>query len=973
MDKYEFKVRIEEIDKLMDLGEYFEAAKLADEIKWQRVKSVSTLLRIAELYRLNKRFDACRDILLMAYDRNPSNKSVVYGLCEIALELGEVVESIEYFKEYAQLAPKDNGVYILKYKIYEAQNIGFEERIDILEQLKKKDRIEEWEYELAYLYHRAGFATKCVEECDEITVWFGDGPYVIKAMELKMLHEPLSPKQQEKYDRRNEAKIEEAVKANLERGENIGEELDFKVKTIDMSNKFNTINLQAELAENVKEYLDDTNPLAANQFNTDIDMEEINVGAIEEDDSATRVLDMPVDEAMARLVPPTPTVRIDEEMTEEVIEESEVTAIDEEFAVEETANEDAPAEADIIDESEIFVPNETVGNQPSPVFGGVDPNKEVYHGTIPADVNEIFFADKTQDIRWAIPAPEPAQGEVTPEMEAFRESFAETINERENSRNIEEIHFEDEESVKTEFGEVPVEAPEEVPVVEGDGRFDRYLSQESDGQITMAGVDEVEAPVEKQITGQLSLSDILTSWEETKRANKEKMEEQVRQRVLAQTGQMFSDFDMSTAQGILASLEAGKVLDDSDKITEELLEGVTKVGKVIKPEEVVVNAAEDVISAGAAAESVAVENVVAESLAAESVTAEGIAATETAAVLEQNPSLADEKFYGAVTDVIPGAIWNEVKQYDENKVQDAYANADIPEVEEFVNVEEAAAPVDGQAVVPENTINSEAYTEADESVQENVEEEIVKRSISKEARKLFAQFLYSKKMKAQIIDTMDRISLAAYAGNVIITSESLENGVRLAKAIIKYAQSSDGNFSGAVAKIGADHLNHKDVGATLDKLLNGALIIENAADLDAETVSSLLLVLNQEERGIIVFFVDKKVRMRRFIETFGQLKEVFTARIDIVPMNVDALVDYGVKYALKEGYAIDDMALLAFYKKVSDLQVGNHSVSTGEVKSIIDGAISNGKKKGLGSIARSLSGKKYDDDDHIILREKDFR
>lgn len=965
LDKYEFKVRIEEIDKLMELGEYFEAARLADEIKWQRVKSVSTLLRIAELYKLNKRFDACRDILLMAYDRNPANKNVVYGLCDISLELGEVVESIEYFKEYAQLAPKDNGVYILKYKIYEAQNIGFEERIEILEQLKKKDRIEEWEYELAYLYHRAGFATKCVEECDEITVWFGDGPYVIKAMELKMLHEPLNPKQQEKYDRRNDAKIEEAAKANLERGEVGGEDLDFKVKTIDMSNKFNTINLQAELAENVKDYLDDTNPLAQNKFNTDVDMEEINVGGIEEDDSATKVLDMSVDEAMARLVPPTPTT----------------TFVQEDLVEVNAADMPAEEQSEVYDENgmpvqeeEIFVPDESVGNQPSPVLGGVDPYKEVYHGTIPADVNEIFFADKTQDIRWELPAPEVADGSVTPEMEAFRETFSEAMTEKENSRNIEEIHFEDD--------------SEEPEVVMGDGKFDRYLSQESDGQIIMAGVDDVEQPVEKQITGQLNINDILSSWEETKRANKEKMEEQVRQRVLQQTGQMFTDFDMSTAQGILASIEAGKILDDSDAVTEELLEGISKVSKVIKPaEEAVVTAAAEgtalgVLEAVAAEESVAAaeaevaaEGIVAGAQAVETVADVAEAAQEAVeetanAASMKNPSLADEKFYGEVTDILPGAIWKEVEQYDETK--DVEEDVDSEETTEEVASEESETTP--EALSEETSDGGEAEENSDdsESSDDNVEE-TVKRNISKEARKLFAPFLYSKKMKAQIIDTMDKISLAAYAGNVIVTSNSQESGVKLSKAIIKYAQSADPNFSGAIAKISAEHFNQKDVSATLDKLQNGALIIEDACDMDDVTVAALLLVLNQEERGIIVFLIDTKVRMRKFIETHPKIQDFFHARIDIVPMNVDALVDYGVKYAMKEGFSIDDMALLAFYKKVSDLQVGNHNVSVGEVKEIIDNAIKSGKKKGLGSVARSLSGKRFDDDDRIILREKDFR
>ena len=163
MDKYEFKLRSEEIDKLMEHEKYADAVRLADTIDWKRVKSTTTLAKIAELYKLNKRYEDCYEILTLAYDRNPNNRNVVYSLCEICLQLGDIVEAIEYFKAYAALAPKDPGVYTLRYRIYEAQNVGYEERIELLEELKKQDRIEEWVYELAYLYHRAGFATKCVE------------------------------------------------------------------------------------------------------------------------------------------------------------------------------------------------------------------------------------------------------------------------------------------------------------------------------------------------------------------------------------------------------------------------------------------------------------------------------------------------------------------------------------------------------------------------------------------------------------------------------------------------------------------------------------------------------------------------------------------------------------------------------------------------------------------------------------------
>ena len=200
MDKYEYKVRSEEISKLIDKEKYAEAVKIADTIDWRRVKSAAMLLKIAALYRISRRNEDSREMLMLAYERYPTNRSVVYSLCELSIELDDVVAAIEYYKQFVKLAPKDNGVYTLRYRILETQEASLEERIEILEELKKKDYQEEWAYELAYLYHRVGLSTKCVEECDDIILWFGDGPYVMKAMELKAKHVPLTPMQQQNYD-----------------------------------------------------------------------------------------------------------------------------------------------------------------------------------------------------------------------------------------------------------------------------------------------------------------------------------------------------------------------------------------------------------------------------------------------------------------------------------------------------------------------------------------------------------------------------------------------------------------------------------------------------------------------------------------------------------------------------------------------------------------------------------------------------
>lgn len=957
MDKYEFKLRSEEIDKLMEQQKYADAVRLADTIDWRRVKSASTLAKIAELYKLNKRFEECRDILEMAYDRNPGNRNVVYALCEISLEFGDIVEAIEYFKEYAKLAPRDTGVYVLRYRIYEAQNVGYEDRIELLEELKKKDRIEEWEYELAYLYHRAGFATKCVEECDELILWFGEGPYVIKAMELKMLHEPLTPSQQEKYDKRNEEKIQVAAQAAMER--NTGEmdlDDDFRVKTIDMS-KFNTMNLQAELAENLKEYIND-------------------------------------------------------------------------------------------------------GPEPIQPVGMNREDQQVYHNTIPADAQEIFFADQTADMRYQIPTPVSA-AEATPEMEAFKESFSqeyvgteppqsmgqliEDLGEgdtqeippikevaepkeaavvngetaRVHTRDVQEIRFDD------ETGELPVvdeqmvaEATQE-NIIEhrNTGAYERLLAQEKDGQISLA-VPPEEKVVEKQITGQLNIQDILADWEKMKKEREQKMQEEVRQKVLQQTGQIFTQFDVSSKTGILASLEDPSILDTLEApVSETVMKGLENHAKqVILPstgnEEIVVEesaeeiteevapieetpvveeltdelveaaaeeipAAEETIvsqftgelstTAGVVSAAVATEALVTEAVVAEGIVAEAeMAATEmmateaTAEVISEateinsdvqevsNFATAGEgNFYGSVTEAIPGGIWKEV--------------------DGVVEEESEVAPVQEEEPVEEYNMQ-----EQDDVVAEDEQEAVEHKDLTEEEKELFQPFLYSKKMKKQILDTLEKISLAAYVGNVVITADSSETALKLAKLIVSYIRMCDDNFSGNVAKIDAEKLNKKDLSNVFAKLVNGALLVEGAGKLSSQTMRSLLQELNQESTGIIVILMDKKRAMDTLMGRAAVIGEFFNARVDILSMNVDMLVNYGIRYVNEKGYSVDDMGRLALYKRVSEMQAGNHTVTIAEVKEIMDDAMHHANKGGLSKMASIIMRKRYDENDMIILKEKDF-
>ncbi len=984
MDKYEFKLRSEEIDKLMENQKYADAVRLADTIDWKRVKSTTTLCKIAELYKLNRRFEDCYEILGLAYDRNPNNRNVVYGLCEICLETGDIVEAIEYFKEFANMAPRDAGVYTLRYRIYEAQNVGYEERIELLEEFRKKHLVEEeWEYELAYLYHRAGFATKCVEACDEMIIRYGRGPFVIKAMELKMLHEPLSPEQQEKYDQRNEEKIQIAAQAARER--NTGEmdlDDDFRVKTIDMS-KFNTMNLQAELAENLKEYIDDE-------------------------------------------------------------------------------------------------------PQPVHVMGENREDQQVYHNTIPADAQEVFFADQTADIRFQIPTPQNA-AEATPEMEAFKENFAqeyvgteppqsmgmlvEELDEgtqeipveavvgtvpsapvingdtaRVQTRNVQEIHFDGEGETIAE--EIPgqqsfISNTQRIAAVTGNtGAYERLLAQEMDGQISLANLQE-EKVVEKQITGQLNIQDIIADWEKMKKEREQKMQEEVRQKVLEQTGQIFTQFDVDSKTGILASLEDPSVLDQLEEpVSDTVMKGLenhakqvimpftheeeaanvpgevaeetmAKETEVLQPEieevpveeadviealsgeedtpgesteevHVVEELTEDLIET--AAEEIPVasativsqftgeltnvagatdtiifaesevedinEAVMAEELLAEENTTEEIITEETSVLQDEKTeeasmfaSVGEGNFYGSVTAAIPGSIWKEV---------DGVIAEETEEVQE-------EAPVEEYNMQEQDDVTSE-------------EEQVITghKDLTEEEKDLFKPFLYSKKMKSQILDTLEKISLAAYVGNVVITADSHETSLKLAKLIVSYVRMCDDNFSGNVAKIDAEKLNTKDMSNVFGKLVNGALLVENAGKINSQTMRSLLQELNQEATGIIVILMDKKRAMDTLMGRGAVIGEFFNARVDILSMNVDMLVNYGMRYVNEQGYCVDDMGRLALYKRVSEMQAGNHTVTIAEVKEIMDEAVRKANRGSLGKVASIIMRKRYDENDKIILKEKDF-
>lgn len=937
MDKSEYKLRAEEIKDLISRGEYAQAAEIADTIDWRRVKSVMMLCTISDLYKINRRYEDARDMLLLAYERRPGGRTICYSLCELSIKMEEYVQAIEYYKEFVQVAPKDSGRYILQYKLYEAQDVSLEERISVLEELKKRDYREKWAYELAYLYHRVGLAARCVEECDELILWFGEGKYVIKAMELKMLHQPLTPEQQEKYDHRFDAPgsfipSQNSVQDNgysANQGYDQGYAQDGSYDqgqgydqnyTQDYSQDGNYDQSQGH----AQDYPQDGNYDQNQGY-----VQEDNYDRVSGDTQVYESMQQPAQETSAQPEQDDFDIHVktmDVGQYNTINLQAELAAGLREVLGEEPKEDTAKATADSITRS-IVAPmmDSDTESLDYPEIAEVseddlEPETEQIEGS------EVFFGEtgeigdlsqvpevETEEILPEEPASLKKQ-DVVPELsEAEPKAPVETESKPENP--AEEIHEMHEVTV-------PVEPPKELANV---------LAQESDGQISLV-MPEAES-IEKQITGQMNIEDILAEWERKKKENLEKREEEVRQHVLQQTGAMFTEFEQAVRDGLLEKLEKEKAAD-ADVVTD------TDEVEELEPEP----ADADIVDTEEVKELEEVEELEEEPAVAEYEEEPATEEPEAVANMEVTQEPAAE-----ITEVSEETI-TEIEEASEESVAEAKEEPEEQAVEEV--------PEDEQPQTPEPPV---------------VERDKAKvRALTREERELYAPFIQSKSAREQLVKAIDNISLAAYTGNVIITGEEGMDTLSLAKNMIREIQATDSNFSGKVAKISGHALNKKDAADTLSKLKNGALIICKASEMNDTTVNTLYKALQQENQGIVIILEDTKREIDRFLEKHEKLKESFTARMDVEALSNDTLVAFGRQYAREMEYSIDELGVLALHTRIEDMQTIDHVVTVVDVKEIVDEAIAHANKKTLKHFFDVLFAKRYDDEDMIILTEKDF-
>ena len=962
MDKSEYKLRAEEIKDLISRGEYAQAAEIADTIDWRRVKSVMMLCTISDLYKINRRYEDARDMLLLAYERRPGGRTICYSLCELSIKMEEYVQAIEYYKEFVQVAPKDPGRYILQYKLYEAQDVSLEERIAVLEELKKRDYREKWAYELAYLYHRVGLAARCVEECDELILWFGEGKYVIKAMELKMLHQPLTPEQQEKYDHRFDAPGTQQYSQNYAQDPGYGQNETYDPNqgyVQDGSYDPNQGYAQGGSYDPNQGYAQDGS-YDPNQGYVQAGGYEPNQGYVQEETyeqvtGDTRVYE-PVQPVQPQQAPAQPA-EDDFDIHVKTMDVGQYNTINlqAELAagLREVLSEDHAKETSDSITRSIVAPMIDPGDSDTesldyPEIADVSED-DLEPETEQMESSEVFFGE-TGEIGDLSQVPQVETEEILPEepVVARRTDVVPELSEVQKTPEVQEIVKEPE---TRKVPEAPVEPPKELADV---------LAQESDGQISLV-MPEAES-IEKQITGQMNIEDILAEWERKKKENLEKREEEVRQHVLQQTGAMFTEFEQAVRDGLLEKLEKEKAADTADTVAED----TTDTDEVEELEEITEEPAteepvEELTEAAPAEE-------------AEQEPVEELPEEDTVEELAEEPAYEPEAEEFEEPAEPEAEIYEQEEIIDEEQAEPEEAMDDEP-VEE--PTAEAVESVDEETASEEIELTAEETPEAGEAPEQPerpaVERDKAKvRALTREERELYAPFIQSRSAREQLVKAIDNISLAAYTGNVIITGEEGMDTLSLAKNMVREIQATDSNFSGKVAKISGHALNKKDTADTLSKLKNGALIICKASEMNDATANVLHKALQQESQGIVIILEDTKRDIDKFLEKHEKLRECFTARMDVEALSNNTLVAFGKQYAREMEYSIDELGELALHTRIEDMQTIDHVVTVVDVKQIVDEAINHANKKTLKHFFDVLFAKRYDDEDMIILTEKDF-
>ena len=1023
MDKYEYKLKTEQMLELMEDGAYGKAAAIADTIDWRRVRNTTMLANVSDIYEKNRDYQKSYEVLNIAYHRAEGSRKIVSRLCTLALKTRNVDEAIDYYDEFIQIAPKDPNQHILKYQILRAQRAPIEQQIHALEEFKKAEYIEEWAYELAKLYQEAGMTAECLEECDDLILWFSEGKYVYQAMELKMQYKPLTPSQQEKYDRRYEKVSGETEEMPNLMEYQAAQEATAQAQGISGGNGAEAGGAGGSSGTMVGENEDtgETGAESTSQVRDDRLSTDGVTEAAEEPKPAKRKIGntMKLDEALRSLL----NIHLNDgnnddsdSQAEEPIEEQTADLSELKDAIEEiesVADLDLAAElsekrrmeAVKVDPDLEELRPESEDEEELEELEEAEPEElEEAEVLEPAEAEELELteAEEVEDLEEAEPEEleeaevlEPAEAEEVEDLEeaepdyTFDPAEAEELSEPEDfGENIEQ---EDQGAVQTEADdkeeEIQIE-PKDVEDLEEMEEFDEVFLYEPGKEEDMNDKKNGTVPILSpdiqrlidEIEGNIPASESIM--QEEKKAEKKTVS--VKPEVLENRG--------AVAEELRIDDVSDEFEDFDDVLDEDEYEGfVEDEDEYVLSDDEAESFEEDLPEDFSAD----LEEDFAEELEEEPEEEFDAEDEEDAFFAEEEIEYADdaEEYEDDVESVTAG-FEEEFRPHQraEGEIDDREIEDDE---EEEINLLSATTPLSRKETakliatgktspLPLDEI-SDALSISDTGFIVHGRYELKspdgrerRASLTDEQKKLFSYFVPVRGMSEQLVDVLEQDKNctnrqgSSRTGNLLIIGNKGNGKTVLAVDVVKAIQKQRNIRQGKVAIVTGDSLNKKKISDIFSKLYGGALIIEKAGKMNEKTVSRLNKAMERDTGELLLVLEDQRKPLDRLLSSNREFRRKFTSRLEVPIFINDELVTFGQTYAQENGYRIDEMGMLALYSRIDALQREDHAVTIAEVKEVMDEAMAHSQKASAKKLMKRVFGKNTDDADRILLTEKDF-